>query len=285
VLSLSLRAIAPLLALALERQWSVFEADLYWTHVGVLRQDLQRFQRGVFRSQEEERFRLASLLHDGPLQHAARLQSTLAALGDRGKTVPAAGHAGRANHVDQEGPIEREVQVQLADLTASLRGFTMLLWPAVLTGGDLLEALEDLAERARASGEVEDMTVELVLPAQRADVEVVRGMAEETRLALYRVAEAAVDAAVRRGHPRRLRLALTVRRLFGTRVAVEIDDDGGHASSARQRGLDLSLLEARLAAWGGEVVAGGSVTYRYGTAITGWVPALASSVPALPQRQ
>ena len=155
-------------------------------------------------TEQEERRRLAELLHDGPVQHlsaiAQMMDATLLALRD--------GDGERADEILSRG-------LELArDTARDLRALCDDLEPKTLRELGFAAAVGALTRRIAARYEVE---IEL-------DVEHASELGEHAQTALYQILREALDQAVRRGAPTRIEISLRPTPSGGAELVVS--DDG-----------------------------------------------------------
>lgn len=155
-------------------------------------------------AEQEERRRLAELLHDGPVQHlsaiAQMLDAALAALREGGGT--------RADELVARG-------LELARSSArDLRTLCDDLEPRTLRELGFAAAAGALARRISSAHEVE-------LDLDFADA---AELGENAQVALYQILREAMDQAVRRGPPDRIDVSL--HRTAGKGVELVVSDDG-----------------------------------------------------------
>jgi two-component system NarL family sensor kinase len=155
-------------------------------------------------AEQEERRRLAELLHDGPVQHlsaiAQMLDAALAALREGGGT--------RADELVARG-------LELARSSArDLRALCDDLEPRTLRELGFAAAAGALARRISSAHEVE-------LDLDFADA---AELGENAQVALYQILREAMDQAVRRGPPDRIDVSL--HRTAGKGVELVVSDDG-----------------------------------------------------------
>jgi signal transduction histidine kinase len=155
-------------------------------------------------AEQEERRRLAELLHDGPVQQLSAISQML----DVGLTELAAGKAERASEV-----ISRGLEVA-REAARDLRGLCDDLEPRVLHQLGFAAAAAALARRLSSRHDVE---IEL-------DVEHADELGENAAVALYQILREAVEQAVRRGTPSRIEIALRPTDAGG--VELVVTDDG-----------------------------------------------------------
>ncbi len=165
-------------------------------------------------AEQDERRRLAELIHDGPAQHLAALAQMLDAATislDRGDTVAAREALERAAAVAREGAAD------LRDLVADIE-------PLSLNEHGFSAAVRDLAERLAARRAI---AVDVDAPA--GDL-----LGERARSGLYQIVREALDQAVRRGPPGHASISLTQTARGGMQLV--ITDDA--ARERRQAVLD-----------------------------------------------
>jgi two-component system NarL family sensor kinase len=155
-------------------------------------------------AEQEERRRLAELLHDGPVQQLSAIAQML----DSGLAELAAGNAGRATEVVSRGlALAREA-------ARDLRGLCDDLEPRVLHQLGFAAAAAALARRMGSRHDVEiDVAVEHA-----------EELGDNAAVALYQILREAVEQAVRRGTPSRIDIALRPTDAGGVELVVA--DDG-----------------------------------------------------------
>jgi two-component system, NarL family, sensor kinase len=155
-------------------------------------------------AEEEERRRLAELLHDGPVQHLAAISQIL----DSALAALRAGNGNRADEIVSRG-------LELArGASRELRALCDDLEPRVLRELGFAAALEAVARRYGARHEVR---IELA-------VEYADHLGENARTALYQIAREAIDQAVRRGAPTLIEVSLLP--VPGGGAELFVSDDG-----------------------------------------------------------
>lgn len=183
------------------------------------RRRLQESKSQLAESREDERRQLARELHDGPLQdlHALHMQLGLAAdaLTDRPD--------------DSAKPRVRGAQDDAFTVVMDLRRITEALRPPALGPFGLAAALAAHTDRFRHRHPSIEVTVDL--DADGLD------LFESTRLALFRIAQEAMNNAVKHGPPTILHVALD---LSDDEVSLTIEDDGPGLNTSP----DLSALAA-----------------------------------------
>ncbi len=155
-------------------------------------------------AEQEERRRLAELLHDGPIQQLSAIAQML----DAGLADLTAGDTASASNIVSRG-------LELArDATRDLRALCDDLEPRVLHQLGFAEAAAALARRVSARHEVE-----IAL-----DVEQAEGLGENAAVALYQILREATEQAVKRGTPSRIEISL--RTSDGGGIELVVADDG-----------------------------------------------------------
>lgn len=177
--------------------------------------DDERTLRERLAAEQDERRRLAELIHDGPVQHVAALIQMLEA-------VSQAAAADDAEAV--ASVLERAVEVA-REASADLRELVEGIDPGALQEG-FESAIRRLAERlATRRG------VEVIL-----DLSAGEHLGETARIGLYQIVREALDQAVRRGPPTRVQIDL-IRTSTGGAELVVFDDGGAERRSAVVDGL------------------------------------------------
>jgi two-component system sensor histidine kinase UhpB len=158
---------------------------------------LRDYLGAVNRAQEEERARLARELHDETVQ-------SLIALGHKAQM------AQRLLARDPEGVKDRinDLRQMIAQAIEEVRRFSRALHPHYLEELGLIAALETLTRDAKA-----EFVVTGTLPRLSPDCE----------LAVYRIAQEAVNNALRHAHAACIRVELAAEQ---TRVSLRVSDDG-----------------------------------------------------------
>jgi two-component system, NarL family, sensor kinase len=154
-------------------------------------------------AEQEERRRLAELLHDGPIQQLSAIAQML----DSGLADLADGETERATEVMSRG-------LELArDAVRDLRALVDDLEPRVLHQLGFAVAAAALARRISSRHEVEiDLDVDRV------------ELGENAAVALYQILREATEQAVKRGAPSRIEIALHPTEAGGVELVVA--DDG-----------------------------------------------------------
>jgi two-component system NarL family sensor kinase len=156
-------------------------------------------------AEQEERRRVAELLHDGPIQQLSAISQML----DAGLGQLSSGDTERATEVFARG-------LELArDATRDLRQLCDDLEPHVLDKLGFAPAVTALARRISSRNDVEiDVDVEAV-----ADT-----LGENAAVALYQIIREATEQAVRRGTLTRIEISL--HETGGGGVELVVEDDG-----------------------------------------------------------
>jgi len=155
-------------------------------------------------AEQEERRRLAELLHDGPVQHLAAIAQML----DAGLASLREGETQPADDVLTRG-------LALArDAMRDLRALCDDLEPKVLRELGFATAVTALARRLSSRHDVE-----IVLDVDYADE-----LGENAQTALYQILREATDQAVRRGAPTRIEISVRATAIGGAELVVA--DDG-----------------------------------------------------------
>lgn len=172
------------------------------------------------RAERDERRRLAELIHDGPVQHVAALAQML----------DAAVHALDAGDVTSGRAMTARALEVAREASGDLREIVTGIEPAALASLGFGAAVGELMRRHAARRDVE---IEM-------DVAAGDGLGDGAQSGLYQIVREALDQAVRRGPPSRLRVRL-VESADG--VELTIHDDG--ARERRQAVLDGLAERAR----------------------------------------
>jgi two-component system NarL family sensor kinase len=155
-------------------------------------------------AEQEERRRLAELLHDGPVQQLAAIAQML----DAGLADLTAGETERASDV-----VSRSLTLA-RDAARDLRALCDDLEPRVLHQLGFAAAAAALARRISSRHDVE-----IVL-----DVEHAAELGENAAVALYQILREATEQAVRRGTPSRIEISVVPSATGG--VELVVTDDG-----------------------------------------------------------
>ena len=155
-------------------------------------------------AEQEERRRVAELLHDGPIQQLSAISQML----DAGLGELAGGDGERAREVFTRGlELAREAARDLRQLCDDLE-------PRILHQLGFASAAAALARRIATRHEIE---VDL-------DVDAADGLGENAAVALYQILRDAIEQAVRRGTLTRIEISLTASESGG--VTLTVADDG-----------------------------------------------------------
>jgi two-component system, NarL family, sensor kinase len=156
-------------------------------------------------AEQDERGRLAELLHDGPVQHLSAIAQMLdAALA----SLPESSEGDRAREI-----VARSLELA-REVTRDLRSLCDDLEPRTLRELGFAPAVKALAGRVS-----ERHGVEVAV-----DVEHGQELGEHARTALYQILREAIDQAVRRGTPTRIEVTLQPTPAGGAELVVA--DDG-----------------------------------------------------------
>ena len=173
------------------------------------RRGLQKTARQLASSREDERIRIARDLHDGPLQdlHALHMHLGLVAMS------LADAHKGSAVALDARRVRGAEDDAQT--IIGELRRIAQDLRPPALGPFGLAAALQTLTDRFRRQHPEVDLDLDLDDDAQI--------FTEPTRNALYRIAQEAINNAVKHGSPSQIHIRL---RIDGRQANLTVEDDG-----------------------------------------------------------
>ena len=176
-------------------------------------------------AEQEERRRVAELLHDGPIQQLSAIAQML----DAGLSELADGDTARATEVLTRG-------LELArDAARDLRGLCDDLEPRVLHQVGFEPAVAALTRRLSAR---HDVAIDL-------DVSHAADLGENAAVALYQILREAAEQAVRRGPPTRIEISLRATDAGGVELVVA--DDG----PPERRAAVLEALAERAATLNG----------------------------------
>jgi two-component system NarL family sensor kinase len=176
-------------------------------------------------TEQEERRRLAELLHDGPVQHV----SAIAQMVDAALDAVRNGDADRADEILARG-------LELArDASQDLRALCDELEPRALRELGFAETVGALARRVSARRDVE-----IVL-----DVDQASDLGEHAQAGLYQIVREALEQAVRRGALSRI--DMTLHTSDGGGAELTVSDDG----PPERRSAVLELLAERAATLNG----------------------------------
>ena len=195
-------------------------------------------------AEQEERRRLAELLHDGPVQQLAAISQMLdAGLADlrRGAAEDAAAAISRGLALAR-------------DAARDLKGLSDDLEPTVLREVGFAAAISALSRRVSSRHDVE-----IDLRVEHADE-----LGEHAATALYQMLRDAVEQAVRRGTPSRIEISLLPSESGGAKLVVT--DDG----PPERRAAVLEALAERAATLNGRFSS--EVRYPRGSTIRIEIP-------------
>jgi two-component system NarL family sensor kinase len=199
-------------------------------------------------AEQEERRRVAELLHDGPIQQLSAIAQML----DAGLSELAVGDAERASEVFTRG-------LELArDAARDLRGLCDDLEPRVLHQVGFAPAVAALTRRLSAR---HDVAIDL-------DVSQASDLGENAAVALYQILREAAEQAVRRGPPTRIEISLRATDAGGIELVVA--DDG----PPERRAAVLEALAERAATLNGRFSS--EVRYPRGSTVRIEVPPAAA---------
>lgn len=200
-------------------------------------------------AEQEERRRLAELLHDGPVQHLSAVAQML----DAGLATMRDGDAARAGEV-----FERALDLA-RDAVRELRGLCEDLEPDTLRSLGFAATVAALARRVSAR---HDVTIEH-------EVEDADSLGENAQLALFQILREAVDQSVRRGTP--TRIVVWVKTGPGGGAELVVADDG----PPERRAAVLEALAERAATLNARFSS--EISYPRGSTIRVDVPPAAAS--------
>ena len=166
-------------------------------------------------AEQDERRRLAELIHDGPVQHLAAIAQMLdaaVAIGDGGRRRPDARRSSSGRCV-----LTREASADLRELVTGLE-------PDALRKQGFAAAVHLLVERVAGRRGIMVET----------DVDAGDTLGENARVGLYQIVRESLDQAVRRGPPTRIAVRVTAAANGG--VELVVSDDGSR--ERRQAVLD-----------------------------------------------
>lgn len=155
-------------------------------------------------AEQEERRRLAELLHDGPVQHLAAITQIV----DAALATLRSGEGERADEMLARG------LVLARDASRELRTLCDDLEPTALQEVGFSAAVGALARRYASR---HDVVVDL-------DVDHGDALGENAQTALFQILRDAIDQAVRRGAP--TRIDVSIREMDGGGAELVVSDDG-----------------------------------------------------------
>jgi two-component system, NarL family, sensor kinase len=169
-------------------------------------------------AEQDERRRLALFLHDVPVQSMSGIALMLDGVFD----------AIDRGNVDDAKQILRKAIDRQRETIRELRDLSFALEPVVLRDQGFIPAVQALADQVERSHQVR---VDL-------DVAAADDLAERAQIVLYQLIRESLDAAVRRGPPTRISVAIAETK--GGAVEAVITDDG---SGERRRRVFETLEE------------------------------------------
>ena len=193
-------------------------------HARALTADLRRSYESVVEVREQERLRLSRDLHDG-------VGPSLA-----GVALQLEGLTARLAHEPELAARAELARARLVATATDVRRIVDGLRPAAVEELGLDRALRDLAT---AAGDPVRVLVEVDLPD---------GLAQQTEVAVYRIAGEAVTNALRHACATEVRLTVSQ---VGDHVQVEVVDDGSGLTVPAQRGVGLRSMQDRAGELGG----------------------------------
>jgi signal transduction histidine kinase len=191
--------------------------------IQLLRKQEQEAERSrhadqLIAAEQDERRRLALFLHDVPVQAMSGIALMLDGVDD----------AIDRGRVDDAKAILRKAVARQRETIRELRDLSFALEPVVLRDQGFGPAIQALADQVEESQGV------------RVDLDVDRGsaLAERAQIVLYQIIRESLDAALRRGPPTRISVAIG--EVNGGAVETVITDDG---SGERRRRVFEALKE------------------------------------------
>jgi len=189
--------------------------------------------RRLLRLQEDERSRIARELHDELAQECVGIRVEAAAIEDEARARQLPGVAGGA----------RAIRDAVDRLHGTVRDMLTRLRPPVLDALGLEASL-----RALASGWSQRHGIACSVEVDAG----CEGLADEARVALYRVAQEALTNVARHAGAAHVQLALAAQQ--GGELLLTLDDDGrGMPAAGPRGGLGLLGMAERVAALGGSL--------------------------------
>jgi len=192
-----------------------------------LSDDRGAYLRERLAAEQDERRRLAELIHDGPVQSLAALAQMLDAAA---QSIGAGDDPAAARIVARALAVTHEANSDLREIVSGLE-------PATLHEHGFGAAVRELAARIRARREI---VFDL-------DVEAGDTLGEGAQSGLYQIVRESLDQAVRRGPPKRVRVVLAETPNGGAELIVA-DDGTGERRQAVIDGLTerATTLNAKL---------------------------------------
>ncbi len=191
-------------------------------------EDREALLRRAVEASDQERSRLASVLHDGVVQDLAGVSYGLAAASSR-ETVP--------------GAVAREASSELRGSIAQLRALLVDLYPGGLHGSDLRSALAEVALQLERQG-----------VDARLEIDLLEALDTDAEELVYRAAREGVRNVVK--HAGATHAVIRVWRSGGQAI-VEVEDDGRglarEADGPREGHFGLALLRDLLVESGGSL--------------------------------
>ncbi len=193
----------------------------------------EMLEREVLEISESERQRIGHDLHDGLGQRLTAASMSANAL------VVAAQKAGSAELAERAEEIGKQLRDAIADTRALAHG----LAPVALNADGLMNALAALAQSTTRGGAARCVW-ECAEPVRVADTEVARN--------LYRIAQEAVNNALKHARASEIRIGLERR---DDTLILEVDDDGRgfDESAASAKGIGLRVMHYRARLIGGSL--------------------------------
>jgi signal transduction histidine kinase len=225
---------ASVAAVALRNASLLRRASALATALDERERDLAALATRLTGAQEEERRRLSLELHDEPLQRAILLYRGISAA--------------------PEHPQSQRWLADVEEIVTSLRATCNGLRPRVLDDFGLVAGLEWLVNDARARSDVDIGLTTAIADAASAD----RRLPADLELALYRVAQEALNNCLKHADARRVSVTLW---WGGGPIRLTIADDGkGFEAAWRGAGggthLGILGMRERLRPWNGTVTVG-----------------------------
>lgn len=175
-------------------------------------------KKALVKGQEDERARLAQELHDGigPLLTSLKLRVGMGDMSTKDKDA---------------------LKEMIDDTIAEIRRISNNLMPSVLRDFGVGEALRNLMQTIQSSTPLLSVRYQSDIPRPEA-------IPAEIQLALYRIAQEAVNNALKHADPGEIRMSVTQ---FENRVSLFIMDDGhGFDPSAPHSGNGLRNMQVRV---------------------------------------
>lgn len=210
-----------------------------------------QLERRVLEISDREQARIGQDLHDGLCQHLVSTAFSANLM-----------HHKLAAHNHSEADAARKIAGLVDDAITQARQLARGLYPVRLETEGLLIALQELADSTSNRFDVA-CSVSCPSPVRVADAAVA--------IHLYRIAQEAVNNAVKHAQPRTLLIQL-VGEDTGVWLSVEDDGIGIHARPHNPEGMGLSIMEYRARMIGGKLTIDAGV--RGGTRVTCRVPNL-----------